>query len=281
MSTGKVSSSKQELINHNPPLITIKKTKVKHGDFYNDQDNIQITNIWRFNKEHFNSKMKIRKVNSVSIERKKHRFNLPRSSHEPNNYIYIFKESINIKLSRFFKLIKEVEKFEILQGDNMGRSDAIKKGDAMDMYFLGMKFANDSYLDSYPVTCRKVLSKFIELWNIPVDNVPGKNNPKLSYWIETLTKIERMIGEDNNMIEIMNLVKEEYNRNPFFVDSPKSIYKLIFTLVEQRTNAEQKRIEQEKNEKKEKMMKQVEEENKRLNELKEMQKMLREFRSKE
>lgn len=149
-----------------------------------------------------------------------------------NTYINNIKESNSSKNEEFENHLDNNDKIgyteEEMENEDMGRSDAKRKGDLFDleMYQLNMSKDNpySKIIERYPIDCRSILLTFAQLWNIEPNTVPIDKN---SYWIQSINEIRNLIGEETKMVSIMKRVKLKYDASPFRIESPNSIKKLV------------------------------------------------------
>jgi hypothetical protein len=76
--------------------------------------------------------------------------------------------------------------------ETLGRTDAVKKGDAVDMLIMGSSKQNDPILE-YPVDIQGILREFINYF--PLD-IPGKKDKSgYDYWCKDLLELKKCCGD--------------------------------------------------------------------------------------
>ncbi len=119
-----------------------------------------------------------------------------------------------------------------VEGENMGHTDAIKKGDMFDGMVAYSK-KNDPIFE-YPPATQDVLRIFLK--HFPIQDIPRKNkNNKGAYgfWIEGCENIKKACG-NYPVEEILAEVGKQWRERPWNVSNPQAIVNVIIGTIAKR-----------------------------------------------
>lgn len=131
----------------------------------------------------------------------------------------------NIKKEAFSKN----ENADNQNDETKGDESMNKHGDGVDWELMQLKNAKlnpySAKVEGYPIHYRKILTKFLTKWNLPVDSVPSKQEDRgYTKWLTGLKDLHSILGEGKRVDIVIDRVYNEYVKKTWVVSWPGAIY---------------------------------------------------------